>query len=102
MNQTADIKTPREKYFKDLEYHALVDTLVAFINQAKYTPSEIREACILASIIYEERRIHTQEVRASMMPEDVEEALFVLNDWTEGKSPRELTEDRKLEKKFTW
>lgn len=49
------MKTPKEKYYSDPHYHQLVDVMVGMITQAKYTPSEMREAAILASIIYEER-----------------------------------------------
>lgn len=51
------MKTPKEKYMNDPEYHNLVRTLEGFIEQARFTPSELREACILASINYEMRHI---------------------------------------------
>lgn len=44
------MRTPREKYVNDPEYHHLVQTLEGLIEQARFTPSELREACILASI----------------------------------------------------
>ena len=47
------MKTPMEKYHNDPEYHMLVDTIENFIRQAQFTPSEIREACILACTRYE-------------------------------------------------
>lgn len=50
------MKNPEEKYRHDADYHMLVDTIENFINQAKYTPSEVREAAILACIHYEMRR----------------------------------------------
>ena len=50
------MKTPNEKYANDPSYRQLVDMLTALIDQAKYTPSEIREACMLACIRYEHYR----------------------------------------------
>jgi len=51
------MKSPKEKYINDPEYHHLVDTLEQLIEQARFTPSELREACILASINYEMRHV---------------------------------------------
>ena len=51
------MKTPAEKYMNDPEYHALVKMLEQFIERARFTPSEMREACVLASINYEMRRV---------------------------------------------
>lgn len=47
------MKTPREKYQNDPEYNRLVKMLEGFIHHARFTPSELREACILACINYE-------------------------------------------------
>lgn len=57
------MKTPKEKYYHDPHYRAFVDTLVSYIHQAKYTPSEVREAAILACIIYEENNIHKHLIK---------------------------------------
>lgn len=51
-------KTPRERYYADPEFHQLVDVLMHQIIQAKFTPSEIRQAAILASIKYEETHMN--------------------------------------------
>ena len=51
------MKTPRDRYLNDAYYRTLVDTMVSYIDQCKFTPSELREAAILASIIYEEKSI---------------------------------------------
>ena len=50
------MKTPKEKYANDNNYRRLVDTLEALIVQAEFTPSEIREACMLACILNEQYR----------------------------------------------
>lgn len=39
-----------ERYLRDAEFHALVDTLHAQIQHAKFTPTEIREAAMLAHV----------------------------------------------------
>jgi hypothetical protein len=57
------MKTPREKYQLDSDYRAFVDTLVEYITKCKYTPSEVREAAILACIIYEKNRIRTPLIK---------------------------------------
>jgi hypothetical protein len=54
--------TPKEKYMNDPEYHHLVQVLEQLIEEARFTPSELREACILASINYEMRHIRDQHI----------------------------------------
>lgn len=49
------MSSPRERYNTDAHYRQLVDVLVHQMVQCKLTPAEIREAAILASIIYNER-----------------------------------------------
>jgi hypothetical protein len=51
------MKTLRERYQGDAQFRALVDILVYHIDREQYTPSDMREASMLASIIYEERNI---------------------------------------------
>lgn len=46
---------PRDRYLRDPEFHQLVDHMRAMIERAQFSPSELREAAILAAIIYEER-----------------------------------------------
>jgi hypothetical protein len=72
-----NIKTPREKYLNDPAYNHLVNMLEQLIEQARFTPSELREACILASINYEMR--HVREVNIDPRLDD---ALRVLDDFT--------------------
>lgn len=47
----------RYNYLNDVSYHRLVDTLIGLIHECQFTPSEIRSASMLASIIYEENRV---------------------------------------------
>ena len=56
------MKTPREKYQNDPEYNHLVSTLENLIEQARFTPSELREACLLASINYEMRHVRENQI----------------------------------------
>ena len=46
--------TSIEKYSTDIEFRHLVDMLRGQIEHSKFTPSEIREAVMLAHIMYEE------------------------------------------------
>jgi hypothetical protein len=50
------MRSVRDRYLTDAVFHQLVDTLHALISQAEFTPTEIREAAMLAQILYEERR----------------------------------------------
>ena len=56
------MKTPREKYMNDPDYHRLVDMLGQFIESARFTPSELREACVLASINYEMWHVRDMQI----------------------------------------
>lgn len=77
------MKTPRDKYMNDPEYHQLVDTLEHFIERAQFTPSELREAAILACINYEMRHVREQTIDPRTF-----DALRVLDEWTSRKSNR--------------
>lgn len=68
------MKTPKDKYMNDPEYHHLVITLEQMIEQARFTPSELREACMLACINYEMRH-----VRDVYINPEVENAIKVLD-----------------------
>ena len=72
------MKTPRAKYEYDPKYHSLVDTLVNAIITTEFTPSEIREAAILACIIYEEQYVKRY---VKYVPEDVDKSFKVLEKW---------------------
>lgn len=47
---------PRERYLRDPMFKALVDAARVYIREARFTPTELREAVILAATIEEERR----------------------------------------------
>lgn len=77
------MKSPREKYMNDPEYHHLVDTLESVVERAQFTPSELREACVLACINYEMRH-----VRERTIDPRVAEAFMVLDEFTTRKPTR--------------
>jgi len=49
------MKSLRDRYNIDIHFFTLVNLMVNQIHTCKYTPSEMREAAILASIIYAEQ-----------------------------------------------
>lgn len=67
------MKTPQEKYTNDPLYYQLVNMLELFIEKAEFTPSELREAAVLACIRYEQR--HFCSV---VIDKKIEEAFDVL------------------------
>lgn len=77
------MKTPREKYMNDPQYHHLVNTLERMIEQAHFTPSELREACVLACINYEMRHI-----RSANIDPKLENALNILDKFVESRGQR--------------
>ena len=68
------MKNPNEKYENDHNYRRLVDMLEALIHQAEFTPSEIREACMLACIRHE----HYRRIRPVIISEEAARAMEVL------------------------
>ena len=45
----------RERYERDPLFRTMVDTLIACIERGQLTPTEAREAAMLAQILYEDR-----------------------------------------------
>jgi hypothetical protein len=52
------IDTPRDHYNRDPHFKYLVDVQVQMIEKCEFSPTEMREAAMLACILYEER--HTR------------------------------------------
>lgn len=55
------MQTPRDRYNNDVAYRRVVDTMTHMLLTAQITPSEMREAAVLASINHESmtiRRYH--------------------------------------------
>ena len=75
------MKTPRQKYVNDPKYASLVNMMVYLIEEAEMTPSEVREAAILACIIYEEHHIRPSMIVP--MNEDVVKVLKLRDKWVD-------------------
>ena len=50
-------RTPEERYAVDVNFRTLVCSLENFIHACQFTPTELREAAILAAIHYERRAL---------------------------------------------
>lgn len=48
--------SPRQRYLRDPMFATLVDTIRIHIENTTYTPTELREAVMLASIMYYENK----------------------------------------------
>jgi len=59
-------------------YRYLVDNLIATIYKCQFTPSELREMAVLASIIYEEQRLNPRNL---IIPKDIELSLTKVHEW---------------------
>uniref|UniRef100_A0A6M3LJZ8 Uncharacterized protein n=1 Tax=viral metagenome TaxID=1070528 RepID=A0A6M3LJZ8_9ZZZZ len=69
------MKSPRERYYVDDDFKNLVDTIYQMIDRCQYTPTELREAVILAAIRHAERQ-------PIPIPIELEMAIA---DWVEGR-----------------
>ena len=84
MNMT---DTPRDKYMLDPAYKALVDMIEHMIHRAEFSPSEIREATMLACINYEMHTLRSYHIKIT--PE-MNERLDELHTWVDGAKTRGL------------
>jgi hypothetical protein len=48
--------TAEERYQRDPAFHTMVDLLEQLVHKGEYTPTELREAVVLAATHYEMRR----------------------------------------------
>ena len=71
------MKSPKEKYENDAQFKMLVDTMTKAIIDANFTPSEMREAAVLASVHYELQF----GFRHYTVPMQVNDAFKTLCDW---------------------
>lgn len=55
--------TPQDRYHRDPMFRHLVDVLEHQIREAHYTPTEIREAAMLAQIRYESTNVRYHIIR---------------------------------------
>ncbi len=54
--------TPQEKYLNDPSFKQLVDMIEYGIEKLQFTPSEVREAALLAALHYDQRQIRRYHV----------------------------------------
>jgi hypothetical protein len=52
-----------QRYQNDAEFRQLVDMMLSFMHQARFTPSELREAVIFAACLFEYRHIRPIVIR---------------------------------------
>jgi hypothetical protein len=69
------MKTPHEKYRNDPQYKAFVDILTNLIIECKLTPSEVREAAVLACIHNEMMFVQKRFIIPKEDGGDIEKAL---------------------------
>ena len=55
--------SPEERYARDQNFRTFTDMIEHFVHRAELTPSEVREATVLACIHYEMRRLRDIYVR---------------------------------------
>jgi hypothetical protein len=48
-----------DRYGRDPKFHELVDTLYLMIRESQYTPTELREAVMLAAWMFESRHMRS-------------------------------------------
>ena len=72
--------TARERYHNDPQFHMLVDYMTAAIHRCDFTPSEMREAALLASINYEMTHLRDRQI---MVTSELEQALATIHRYTE-------------------
>jgi len=75
MNQSA-----RERYCNDIAYKQIVDMMTHMIHSNQFTPSEMREAAILASINYEMMHIRSFHIPMTAELHEKLEQLHVMVD----------------------
>lgn len=59
-----------ERYQNDVAFHAMVDMMRHYIEQLALTPSEVREASMLACFQYEQRRFRYAPLAISVDAKD--------------------------------
>ena len=50
-------QSAKDRYMNDPEYHYLVDIMESMIAKNQFTPSEMRDAAVMASINYQRNRM---------------------------------------------
>ena len=80
---------PRDRYLNDPLYKAVVDQMEYLLHTAQLTPSEMREAAVLASINYENMNVRRYHI--ALTPElhqTLEEMHMLVTQAVEDKNER--------------
>lgn len=70
--------TPQARYHREPGFRTLVDMMEHMVHSSRYSPSELREAAVLASIHYEMRVVRQYHVRITPKIEAHFKALHTL------------------------
>jgi predicted TIM-barrel fold metal-dependent hydrolase len=71
------MNSPSDRYNTDAGYRQMVDAMEGMIVQCHFTPSEMREMAILASINYEMRHV----LKHYQIPLDIHDSMQKLDAW---------------------
>lgn len=74
-----------DRYNSDPSYKRMVDILEYEIHNHRFTPSELREAAILACVNYENKRVHHHMI--DITPE-LHARLIEMNNMVNNRDPR--------------
>lgn len=83
------MKSPKERYENDAAYRNCVDMMEHMMHTAQFTPSEMREMAVIASIHHEMR----YGFKHYTIPLQVNDAFDVLSKWRSG----EIADQKKKE-----
>ena len=71
------MNSPKQRYENDPNYRKMVDAMEGMIVACQYSPAEMREMAVMASIHYEMRHAF----RHYTVPLPVNDAIKVMADW---------------------
>jgi hypothetical protein len=72
-------QSPKDRYENDAAYKNLVDTIESLLVRSQFTPSEVREAAVMACMHFEMRHGFNHYLQS--VPLKVNEAFKTLSDY---------------------